>query len=226
MSKIQHQIKAEERTVLGKKVKQLRRIGLTPSTIYGHGFEPISIQLNALEIEKLYTQVGESGLVEMILGAKKIPVLFKNPQYHPVSDSLIHLDCHHVNMKEKITAMVPIEFIGESASVKNGNILVEVNDEVEIECLPSELVDSIIVDLSRLVTIEDTITVADLGIDTTKITIKTNLNQVVVLTEEPRIEEEVNTEAVETVVAPAMNQKTPEELAAAKAAKDAAKKED
>jgi len=227
MAKIHHEISAEERTVLGRKVRQLRRQGLTPATVYGHGFEPVSIQMKSLEIEKLFEQVGESGLVEMLLGAKKIPVLFKNPQYHPVNDNLIHLDCHHVNLKEKITATVPIEFIGESDAVKTGNVMVEVNNEIEVECLPTDLPESIQVDISKLVEVNSQITVADLIIDREKVVVKTNEDQVIVLIEAPRAEEEVITEApAETVVAPAMNQKTPEELAAAKAAKEAAKKED
>lgn len=169
MSKVKHQIKAEIRTVMGKKVKSLRKLGLVPSTVYGHGFEPISIQINSLEIEKLFDEVGEAGLVEMLLDTKTIPVLFKNPQYHPVTDILLHLDCHHVNLNEEITAMVPIEFIGESPAVKLGNTLVEVSDEIEVECLPGDLPEFIEVDISKLDSVDAQVTVADLDIDQRKL---------------------------------------------------------
>ena len=210
MSKVKHQIKAEIRTIFGKKVKSLRKVGLTPSTIYGHGFEPISIQINSLEIEKLFDEVGESGLVEMSLDTKTIPVLFKNPQYHPVSDILLHLDCHHVNLNEEITAMVPIELIGESPAVKLGNTLVSVSDEIEVSCLPGDLPESIEVDISGLDTVESQITVADLNIDRKKVEVLSHAQLIIVMIEAP-------------TVAPASNQKTVEEMAAKAAEKKAEK---
>jgi large subunit ribosomal protein L25 len=225
MAKTKHQIKAEIRTVFGKKVKSLRKLGQVPSTVYGHGFDPISIQINSLEIEKLFSEVGESGLVEMTLDSKKIPILFKNPQYHPVSDMLLHLDCHHVNLNEVITAMVPIELIGESPTVKLGNVLVSVMDEVEVECLPGDLPESIEIDISKLDSLESQITVADLDIDRKKVNVLSHADLVIVMIEAPRAEEEViETEATTPTVAPASNQKTPEEMAA-KAAEKKAEKE-
>lgn len=224
MSKVQHQIKADIRTVLGKKVKSLRKQGLVPATVYGHGFEPVSIQLNSLEIEKLFDEVGESGLVEMTVDSKKMPILFKNPQYHPVSDALIHVDCYHVNLNEEITAMVPIELIGESPAVKLGNTLVAVTDEVEVECLPGDLPESIEVDISKLDSVEAQITVADLNIDRKKVNVLSHAELVIVMIEAPREEEEIPVETAAPTVAPALNQKTPEELAA-KAAEKKAEKE-
>ena len=223
MAKVQHQINAEVRTIFGKKVKSLRKQGIVPSTIYGHGFEPISIQVNSIEIEKLYAQVGEAGLVQMILDDKKIPVLFKNVQYHPVTDVLIHLDCHHVNLNEKITAMVPIVIIGESPATKLGNTLLQVSDEVEVECLPGDLPESIEVDISKLETVDNQITVADLDIDRKKVKVLSHAELVIVMIEAPRIEEEIPTETVAPTVAPATNQKTAEELAAKAAEKKAEK---
>ena len=190
MTKEKHEIKATIRTILGRKVKQLRNEGIMPATIYGHDFESISIQFNLIELEKIFDEIGESGLVELIIDEKKIPVLFRNPQYHPVSGQLIHVDCYKVNLKEKISTMIPIEFIGESAAVKNGNILVTVTDEIEVEALPTDLPENIEVDLSVLEDLESIVTVADLNIDKSKIEILTNPEQVVVKIEEPRVEEE------------------------------------
>lgn len=224
MAKTKHQISAEVRTVFGKKVKSLRKIGLVPSTVYGHGFEPVSIQIKSLEIEKLFDEVGESGLVEMTIDSKKIPILFKNPQYHPVSDVLIHLDCHHVNLNEEITAMVPIELIGESPAVKLGNVLVSVMDEIEVECLPGDLPESIEVDISTLDSVESQIVVSDLNVDRKKVNVLSNSDLVIVMVEAPRVEEEIPVETETPTVAPASNQKTIEEMAA-KAAEKKAEKE-
>ena len=230
MSKVTSSIKAENRELTGRKVKQLRKLGKTPATVYGHNFEPISISLTTIELNKLFAHVGESTLVEILLGDTKLPVLFKNPQYHPVSSDLIHIDCHKVNLKEKIVATVPLEFIGESMSVKNGNVLITVLDEIEVEALPADLPENIQVDLSVLVDIDAQITIADLNIDRSKVEVKNEVDQVVVKTDLPKVEEEVVAEAEATPAdVAATSQKTPEELAkkdAQKAAEKAADKKD
>lgn len=167
-------------------------MGILPSTIYGKGFESLSIQFELKELEKILKEAGESSLVELIIGDKKnIPVLFRNPQYHPVSDDLVHIDCYKVNLKEKITTMISLEFVGESASVKNGNILITVTDEIEVEALPTDLPEHIEIDLSVLEDLDSVVTVADLKIDKSKVEVLTHEEQVVVKTEEPKEEEEI-----------------------------------
>lgn len=215
MTKTQHKANAEVRTVFGRKVKKLRTQGFIPATIYGHGFEPVSIQFVNKELNKIFEEVGESGLVELTVGTQKYPIIFRNPQYHPSIDSLDHIDCYKVNLKEKITATVPVELIGESSAVKLGNVLVEVTGEVEVEALPTDLPEKIEVDISKLENVDDAITVADLIVDKSKVEIKTNEEQIIVKIEEPRTEEEpVATETVAPGEVPAMAQKTPEEIAA------------
>ena len=196
MTKEKHEIKAEVRSVVGRKVKNLRKQGLTPATIYGKGIDSVSVQFATAEVEKMYEDVGESTLVTLNLDKENLPILFRNPQYHPIEGNLIHIDCYKVNLKEKISAMVPIEFIGESQAVKDGNTLVTVTDEIEIEALPADLPENIEVDLSALETLESTITVADLKIDTSKLEVLTDKEQLIAKVEEPRAEEEpVATEA-------------------------------
>lgn len=191
MTKEKHQLKAQVRTLLGRKVKQLRKEGLLPATVYGKGFDSISVQINLIEAEKIFNEIGESGLVELIVDEKeKLPILFRNPQYHPLDEKLIHIDCYKVNLKEKISAMVPIEFVGESQAVKDGNTLVTVTDEVEVEALPADLPESIEVDLTVLENLESTITVADLKVDKSKVEILTDAEQLIAKVEEPRTEEE------------------------------------
>jgi large subunit ribosomal protein L25 len=227
MTKITSQLKADVRTVTGKKVKSLRKQGLLPSSVYGRDFEPVSIQVNQKELAVIFAHAGESSLVELELDGKKVPVLFRNPQYHPVEGTLIHVDCYKVNLKEKISTMVPLVFIGESEAVKAGKVLVEVASEIEVEALPTDLPENIEVDLSKLVDIDSMITVADLVVDKSKIEVKTDAEQVIVKVEEPRVEEEVPVEeSTETVVAPAMNQKTEEEKAADDAKRSEEKKKE
>jgi large subunit ribosomal protein L25 len=228
MKKENPKLKASVRTITGKKVKQLRKQGLLPSTIYGQGMEPVSIQVVDKELESIFKHAGESGLVDLILDDKTIPVLFRNPQYHPVEGNLLHVDCYKVNLKEKITTNVPLEFVGESGAVKEGKVLVEVLNEVEIEALPADFPEKITVDLTKLENIDSVITVADLAVDKTLLTVKNEPDQVIVKVEEPKVEEEPV--AAEAEVAPgevpATEQKTPEEIAAAEAKAAEEKKEE
>jgi large subunit ribosomal protein L25 len=212
MAKTNHQINAEIRNVFGRKVKHLRREGLIPATVYGKGFEPISVQTSCTEFEKVYDIVGESGLVNLIIGKDTWPVLFRNPQYHPVDGSLMHIDCYKVNLKEKITTFVPIELVGESPAVKAGNILVPVTEEIEVEALPTDLPESITVDIAVLENLDSMITVADLNVNRSKVEILTDAEQVIVKVEEPREEEEPVVEVAPEEV-PATAQKSEEEQA-------------
>jgi large subunit ribosomal protein L25 len=229
MKKENPKLKASVRTITGKKVKNLRKQGLLPSTIYGQGMEPISIQVVDKDLEAIFKHAGESGLVDLTVDDKVMPILFRNPQYHPVVGNLLHVDCFKVNLKEKITTNVPIVFIGEAPAVKEGKVLVEVLNEVEIEALPADFPEKIEVDLTKLENVDSVITVADLVIDKKLLEIKNEPGQVIVKVEEPKVEEEpvVAEEVVAPGDVPATEQKTPEEIAAdeAKAAEEKKKEE-
>lgn len=227
MTKTNPVLAAKVRTITGKKVKKLRKDGILPATIYGHGMEPISIQINGKEMEAIFSHVGESGLVNLELDGKTYPILFRNPQYHPVGSNLVHIDCYKVNLKEKITTTVPLEFVGESQAVKDGKVMIQVIDEIEIEALPTDLPEKVEVDLSKLETLESQITIADLVLDRSKIEIKNEADQVVVKVEEPKVEEEPVVEAeVAPGDVPATEQKSPEEIAADEAKESAEKKKE
>lgn len=223
MAKQNPSLNAEKRTLLGRKVKQLRREGITPATVYGYDFEPMSVQISSKELVKMFEQVGESGLIELVIDGQKYPIIFRNPQYHPVWGEIEHIDCYKVNLKEKITASVPLEFVGESQAVKSGNILVPVTEVVEVEALPADLPEKIEVDLTALEALESVITVADLKTGD-KVEIKTALDQVIAKVEEPKAEEVIE-EVTPVSEVPATEQKTEEEKAAAEAAKESDKED-
>ncbi len=210
MAKTNPQLKAQVRTTFGKKVKSLRSEGWLPASIYGKGFEPISVQVNSLEVNKLYEDAGESTLIDLVVDKDSYPVLFKNPQYHPVEEGLLHVDFYKVNLKEKITATVPIEIIGESTAVKEGMVLIEVTNEVEVEALPADLPDKFEVDISGLVNVDDAITVADLKAGD-KVEIQTAADQLIVKIEEPKMEEEIEEPEVAPGEVPATEQKPEDE---------------
>lgn len=189
-------LNAEKRDLVGRKVKQLRKSGKIPASMYGHDIKSTNLQFDSKELDKVISHEGMAGLVDVVVDEKNIPSLLKNPQYHPVTDELLHIDVYKVNLKEKITAKVKVEFIGESAAVKLGNVLMPVTNEIEVECLPTDLPEKVEVDISVLTDLDKMVLVKDLKFGK-GIEVKTHEDQVVVKVEEPKEEE------IEMVTTPA-----------------------
>jgi len=208
-------IEAQKREMTGKKVKRLRQMGIMPASVYWNDFKSITIQMDAKEANLMFEEHGESGLIDLQIEKETFPVLFKNPQFHPVTGEMIHVDLYKVNLKEKTTVEVPIEIVGESASAKMGNVLINVIDSVEVEALPTDLPENFVVDISKLATLEDMITVADLEYDKEIMTIVTDPEQVIVKTEEPKEEEIVMEETLPEVEGEAEKAEEGEEEAGA-----------
>ena len=150
----------------GVKPKLLTSQGKVPGVVYGHGIKNQNIVIDAKQLVKLYDEAGESSLIDLkIDDAKPIKVMIKEIQREPLLDQMIHVDFRKVRMDQKIRAEVDLDFIGEAPAVKeHGGTLVKNFDYLEIECLPSDLVSRIVVDLSQLATFEDAIRVKDLPI--------------------------------------------------------------
>ncbi len=156
-------IEAVKREVIGKKVKALRREGKLPAIVYGHQFSPMPILLDYRQASRSLSGVSSSQLVELNVDGQKIPVLVRERQHHPISGNLLHVDFLAVSMTEVLRAFVPIELEGEAPAVKElGGVLVTGLEEIEVECLPKDLPEKIIVDLSKLEKIGDGIYVKDL----------------------------------------------------------------
>lgn len=183
------QLKAEKRTVLGKKVKKLRREGFLPGNVYGKGLRSYALQVKLVDFEAVYKEAGETGLVDLTFDAKTKPVLIKNLQMNHATRTLLHVDFYQVNLKEKVKTTVPIVLIGEAKAVaeKVGMLLQNLSD-VEIEALPDSLPENIEVDVQHLAEVGDQVTVADLkapeGVE-----ILTDLTQTVAKVSEPKVEE-------------------------------------
>lgn len=150
------------------KAEVLRRQGKTPLALYGKGFEPQLLVGDSVTIAKTLKQAGESSLINIkVAGEPDRLVLFKEPQFNPITGSVLHIDLYQVNLKEKIRAQVPLVFIGESPAVKDWEgVLITNKGEIEVESLPSDLPREISVDLSVLANIDDEIKVKDLSIPT------------------------------------------------------------
>ncbi len=153
----------EKRDILGKKVKTLRENGLVPAELYGYEVENLHISVPINTFIDIYREAGEHAIVDVVVDGKTHKVLIHNVQKHPISEELLNIDFYQVNMKEKVTAHVPLEFIGESSAVKDeGGVLYTVIDEIEVEALPTNLPNKITVDISSLTELDTSITVGDL----------------------------------------------------------------
>lgn len=190
-------LKAEKRDTLGRKVKRLREDGILPANIYGKGIESVAIKIDKIDFEKMFRDVGETGIVEINLDKEERPVLVDEVQYDPVSDEPLHVDFRQVDLKEKVVATVPIDSVGESPAEKRGiGTAVLYLDEVEVEALPMDLPDVFEVDISGLEEVDDAIFIKDLPVDTSKVEIKADDEEMVAKVEPPREEEE---EPLETI---------------------------
>lgn len=155
----------EKRETLGKQVKKLRREGVLPANIYGADFTSVSVQLPVKEFNRVFEIAGETGLVDVEFEGKTIPVLIKNVQINPITDVTLHADFHKVNLKEKVTAKIPVEAVGEAkAETDKVGLLEQPTMEIEIEALPTDLPEKIEVNVENLAVIDDQILVSDLSI--------------------------------------------------------------
>ncbi len=183
-------LEAEKRTVLGKQVKKLRREGYLPANIYGKELSSVAVQVKYTDFEPVFKEVGETGLVDIVLEGEKRPVLIKNLQMNYRTRTPLHADFYQVNLKEKVKSMVPVVITGEPKAVteKLGVLLTPLS-ELEVEALPAELPDNIEVDVANLANLDEQITVGDLKAPT-GVTILTEAEQVVARIGEMMKEEE------------------------------------
>lgn len=172
-----------------------------PGVLYGHGVDNTAVSVSAIAFEKIYAAAGESSLISLTVdGAAPVQVVIHGVQRHAVTHRITHVDFYQVNMKEKIRTEVPLVFEGVAPAEKNlGGILVKARDYVEIECLPSDLIHDIVVDLSGLATFEDHIRVSDLNVPST-VEIMDDPEVTIASVSEPRSQAELEALESEVVV--------------------------
>lgn len=176
-------LKATDREILGKKVKNLRKEGKLPAHVYGNIKEVEHVSVNTQDFIKAFKQAGETGLVDLKIGEDRTrPVLIKEVDIDPVMGGILHVGFYQVNLKEKVTVPVPVVLIGEGPeSVKMGEtVVLQTLNEVNVEALPTDLIENIEVNIEVLKEIGDAITVADLNYDRTTLTVLAEPEEVVV----------------------------------------------
>jgi large subunit ribosomal protein L25 len=151
------------REVIGKKVKQLRRDGELPAVVYGHNIDPISISLEYQEASKILDSINPSALVVLDIEGERHYTLVRDKQRNPVRRSIIHVDFQAVSLTETVRADVTINLIGEAPAIETYlGILVPSLEQLSIECLATNLPESVEVDISGLTEIGDSLLVRDL----------------------------------------------------------------
>ena len=186
-------IKAEKRTVKGKQVSQLRRAGILPGVVYGHRVESQAIQMDRHTVSLQMTSITPTTLVTIDVAGNKIKAFVRDRQRDVLHGVLTHLDFLAVSMTEKMRAAVELELTGEAPVLENPTYLLNHSlNVIEIECLPQDMPERIMVDVSSIKTPEDSITIADLDLGK-NVTILTDHSEVIVSVGRIAVEEAVET---------------------------------
>jgi large subunit ribosomal protein L25 len=153
------------RTELRKQNRGLRAAGGVPGVVYGHRVDPVSVTLPRREFERAFHKVGRTQLLDLKIdgegGSRK--VLVREVQYDPRGGGVLHVDFYQVNLKEKITADVPVVLVGEAPAVqrRDGELQQNVNS-LRVSCLPADIPEHVEVDVSGLEAVDDGIRVGQL----------------------------------------------------------------
>ena len=160
---VTYEISAEPRTVIGKKVKTLRKNGITPAVIYGSGIDPVAIQLDTARLLSIFRKGGNKGELAVTVGGDTHRVIVKELQRHITRGDLVHVDFQKILKGQKFEMEVSIEMIGQSTPCKQGlGSDIQTLSSVQILTLPSQMMRKIEVDASAIKSPSDFITIADL----------------------------------------------------------------
>ena len=199
-------MKVANRGILGKKVKHLRRQGITPVHVFGHGIESLALQCDARELERVLSQAGQARLINLKLAKEKKPrtVVVREFDRDWRKGQLVHVDFYQVKMEEKIRVEVPVVLLGEAPALKSKeNMLEHELGAFTVECLPAKIPNNIEVDISSLTELDQAIRVKDITLDK-DITVLNNPDLVVAkISFRPveKVEEKVVEEVLEAEVA-------------------------
>lgn len=158
-------IKAARRDVIGKKVSVLRREGIIPGVVYGHKIEPVAIQMNRKEVSRTLAGLTASSIITIDVDGVKHTALVREKQRNPLRNELIHVDFQAVSLKEKIRTKIELTLTGVAPAVKAFNgVVLQDKEFIEVEALPTDLPERVMIDISGLEKIGDLIRVSDLSL--------------------------------------------------------------
>lgn len=186
MEMVALQAQARDLSVAANKLRKEKKV---PCIVYGHEVKNLSVSCDLVALHKAFVKAGESTLIELDVDGKKLPVLLKDIDFHPVSGQEIHADFYVVNMKEEIETPVPVKLVGDAPAIKDlGGILVTPMSEVTVRCLPSDLPHELELSIAGLVQFGDSASVKDIKLPKGVI-IMEGPDTVLATIQEPRKEE-------------------------------------
>lgn len=193
----QVELAVSPREVTGKATRRLRREGIIPANIFGHGEASQAVQLRDLDFERLRKGHRATGVISLkVAGAKRAQTtLIRRVQRHPINGKILHIDFLRVSLRDRITAKVPLHLEGTAPGVKiEGGVLLHLSDVLEVECAAGEIVEAIEVDVSALENIDDVIHAKDVPLPP-NFTLITDPEEAVVKIAPPRVEKVEEVEA-------------------------------
>lgn len=157
-------LKLTQRTVVRKGLAGLRSDGLVPAVIHNHGQQSIYVMGAELELGNIYKAAGKHHPLNLEVGSEKYLALIKDAHFNPVKRRLQHIVFQAIRQDEKVEAEIPVHIEGEIPAEKVGLMVLRQLDHVEVEALPRDLPDELVVAGERLAELGDKITVADLPV--------------------------------------------------------------
>ncbi len=155
----------EHREAFGRRVRALRRTGMTPANLYGRGADSVSFQAQTRALEKLVTDGGRGSLVELTIAGETHHTLLRGLQRHPVTRAIMHADFYRVEMNRPVQTTVPVHLIGDAPAARlPGAVVTHLTHELTIECLPADIPAAIEVDIETLVELETAIHVGEITV--------------------------------------------------------------
>lgn len=186
------QIAADPRLVTGKQTSSLRRQGIIPAHLYGHGLESLTLQTTLSSVNNLLRTIERNTIIDLQINGEPQPrpVMLRGLQRNPATDELLHVDFFQISLTERLRADVQIIMRGEAPAVHVfGGILLQALDRITVEALPADIPGHIEVDVSGLEELEAAIHVRDLVLPP-NVNLLTDPDQVVAKVAPPRVEAE------------------------------------
>jgi len=158
-------LELQKRDTAGKHNRALRRNGVTPAHLFGHGVESMALEGPTADLENTLAQAGTSRLINLKVKGERHSrsVLVREIQRKPASGLLLHIDLYQVSKKEKMTGDVPVHVIGTAPAlvVRSNKVVIDL-PSLSVECLPADLPARIDIDISVLKGVADVIRVGDI----------------------------------------------------------------
>ena len=193
------ELQLSPREEIGKKVKKLRRNGVTPVHLFGRGTQSTALQVETRVLRRILPRAGTNVPISVAVDGQndKNICFVREVQRHPVTDDVLHVDFMRVDVSQRVTAEVPIILEGQSPAVEDqSGTLLQILNTVRVESLPMNMPGAFHVDISALDDFEKAIRVGALQTDE-DVTILMGPEEIISTVVPPRIEEEVAEEVLE-----------------------------